>query len=183
MRALIAFLLLVAAAGRASAGEAAGHAEFEQGSKAYAEADYRTALIAFKRAYDLSERPELLYNIGQCHRHLGEKREAVEVWKHFLELLPQTPDRPEIERIIATLERQNAEEGLDRQQQEAAQKPPSEKPAPTPVYRRWWLWTTIIAVLAIGAGVTAAVLLTSSTPAAPPDPVPPVGAQVIRVQF
>ncbi len=34
----------------------------------------------------------------------------------------------------------------------------------TPVYKKWWLWTIIGGALAIGGGVTTAVVLTSQTP-------------------
>src|SRR3954452_7742943 len=39
---------------------------FEAGRAAYDVGNYTEALNHFQQAYELSERPQLLYNIGQC---------------------------------------------------------------------------------------------------------------------
>ncbi|MSP60867.1 MAG: hypothetical protein EXR72_11090 [Myxococcales bacterium] len=35
--------------------------------------------------------------------------------------------------------------------------PPAENPAPTPVYRKWWLWTAVAALVVVAGGFAIAV--------------------------
>jgi tetratricopeptide (TPR) repeat protein len=47
-------------------------AHYETGLHYYDVADYQQAIREFKRAYELSAAPELLFNIGQAHRLAGD---------------------------------------------------------------------------------------------------------------
>jgi tetratricopeptide (TPR) repeat protein len=74
------------------------------GRRLYDLGEYRGALEAFKKAYLLSESPALLYNIGRCYEQLGERRLAIERYRTFLALSPDTPDRVSVEQRIASLD-------------------------------------------------------------------------------
>src|SRR5207344_535884 len=50
---------------------------FELGRGAYDEGRYRDAWAEFREAYRLSQRPELLFNIGQTADRLGEDTDAL----------------------------------------------------------------------------------------------------------
>ena len=76
---------------------------FEAGRSAFADARYEDALDAFRRSYALSQRPELLFNIGQCEDRLRHDAEAVAAFEAFIEALPDAAQRPEIEARLAIL--------------------------------------------------------------------------------
>lgn len=61
----------------AAAAEAKAREFFVLGDHLYAEGDYEAALRAFERAYAISGRPALRYNMANAHERLGQYREAL----------------------------------------------------------------------------------------------------------
>jgi tetratricopeptide (TPR) repeat protein len=76
---------------------------FAQGQIHYSLGEYAQAIAAFRRAYELSAAPGLLFNIAQAHRLNGQCKEALEIYRHFVRLAPDSPYRTEAETQIATL--------------------------------------------------------------------------------
>jgi tetratricopeptide (TPR) repeat protein len=75
---------------------------FEKGRAAFEAADYEHALIYFRHAYRLSERPELQYNIGVAADRLQREDEALEAFEQYLQLTEQPRREAEVrERIDA----------------------------------------------------------------------------------
>jgi hypothetical protein len=72
-------------------------AEYDRGLKHYNLADYEPAITAFKRAYELSGKPELLFNIAQAYRLKGDCKQAVLVYRSFLREATGHPRRREAE--------------------------------------------------------------------------------------
>src|SRR5688572_29691924 len=66
---------------------------FGLGNAAYTEGRYRAALDYFQQAYDLSRRPQLLFNIAQAADRLREDRRALEAFETYLREVPESPDR------------------------------------------------------------------------------------------
>lgn len=99
-------LVLAWAAPAAAEEDAAVH--YKKGRSLYNVSEYRAALEEFKQAYVLHEDPAFLYNIAQCHRQLGNHREAITFYKRFLAESPRAPNRREIERLIGELEEKAA---------------------------------------------------------------------------
>lgn len=145
--------------------------------------EFRAALDGFKEAYRNYEDPTFLFNLGQCERQLGEKQEAVNFYKAYLRELPDAPNRAEVRELVVKLEAQLQVEATTRQEPptgaltpgqpatheaELTAAPPPPAPAPTPVYKRWWFWTAVGGVAAVGLGVGLGVGLSSggSTPTA-----------------
>ncbi len=77
---------------------------FEEGKKSYENGEYRDAWGHFHDAYQLSSRPELLYNIGQTADRLGMDADARKAFKLYLERLPNAQNRREVENRIRALE-------------------------------------------------------------------------------
>jgi tetratricopeptide (TPR) repeat protein len=96
----------VAAPDPAEAAKAREH--FAQGSRLYDLSEYAKALEEFKEAYTLVDDPAFLFNIAQCHRKLGNLDEAITFYKRFLRRSTSSKNRPEVERRIAELEREQA---------------------------------------------------------------------------
>lgn len=84
------------------------HALFEAGRTAFAAGRFADALGHFQRAYDLSHRGALLYNIGQCHDRLRHDAEALTAFQGYLAAEPQAEQRAEVEARIAILEQARA---------------------------------------------------------------------------
>jgi hypothetical protein len=101
---VLAVALVCAWAAPAVAADEVAAAHYKKGRSLYNVSEYRGALEEFKQAYVAHEDPALLYNIAQCHRMLGEHREAITFYKRFLNESPGAKNRKEIERLIADLE-------------------------------------------------------------------------------
>ncbi len=76
---------------------------FGLGNTAYQEGRFRAALDYFQQAYDLSQRPQLLFNIGQAADRLRDDRRALEAFERYLTEVPESPDREAIEARVLIL--------------------------------------------------------------------------------
>jgi tetratricopeptide (TPR) repeat protein len=155
----------------------ASQAHFARAQKLFAQGHYRDALDEFTAASESAPRevPALWFDIGQCHRNLGNARQAIASFHRYLELEPDAPDR---ERVVAMIERLGGSVDDLR-----APGPPEEEPprapvilaapggteasrAPGPATLRSPAPTP--APLAAPVEVRAVPLIASPTPAAPP---------------
>jgi tetratricopeptide (TPR) repeat protein len=112
---------------------------FQAGRVAFSDGRYDDAMGYFRRAYELSGRPELLYNVGTTADRLRRTDEAVEAFETFLAEVPESPNRREVESRIAILkqdieEREAREEEEARRAAEDAQRARSAEAEPPPEY-------------------------------------------------
>lgn len=105
-------------------------AAFEEAEAFYKILKFEEALAAYQRAYLSSQAPELLFNLGQCYRQLGRKEEAIRLYQNFLRELPAHPKRPEVERMIASLQEASAAPVLPSPSSQALE-PPGPEAAPS----------------------------------------------------
>ncbi|HMI94734.1 MAG TPA: hypothetical protein VK509_25345 [Polyangiales bacterium] len=73
-----------------------------QASGQYREGNFTAALALFSQAYALVAAPELLFNLGQCQRHLQRDAQAQRSFRAYLRARPNAPEREQIERWIAS---------------------------------------------------------------------------------
>ena len=59
-------------------------AQYKRAESCYAAHDYACAVAGYRAAYEQSRRPELLFNIAQAERHLGNTKEALAAYQAFL---------------------------------------------------------------------------------------------------
>jgi tetratricopeptide (TPR) repeat protein len=78
---------------------------FQKGDAAYAEGRYEEALSAFQEAYDLSSRPQLLFNVSNALERLGRYAEAVEALEKYLANTPKARDRDVVQKRLANLKK------------------------------------------------------------------------------
>lgn len=84
---------------------------FEAGRSAYVEQKYQDALNYFQEAHALSERPQLLFNVGQAADRLGQREAAAQAFRDYLAAVPDAHNRAEVEARIAELEAPENVEG------------------------------------------------------------------------
>jgi tetratricopeptide (TPR) repeat protein len=129
---------------------------YSEGEKLYKAGQYRRALAAFNEAYDVKPAPGLLYNIGQCHRKLGNLEQAIAKMTEFLDLA--TDANPEQRRTARELVEEMTETLAARAEQDRddkiVDKEPIEDTETRPVYKKWWFWATIGVVAAAGTAAT-----------------------------
>ncbi|HKU44615.1 MAG TPA: tetratricopeptide repeat protein [Polyangiales bacterium] len=148
---------------------------FEGGREAYEAGNYQQGLYYFERAYELSARPGLLFNIGQAAYRMRSDQRALQAFKAYLDQNPTAPNRLEVEQRIRELELGTAAPTTptyvspERTARDAAPalwgwpqtNDTIDKPPPTskPVTKQWWFWTTI-GVIVVGGTVAAIVVAT-----------------------
>lgn len=104
---------------------------FLKGDAAYAEGRYEEALAAFQEAYDLSGRPQLLFNISNSLERLGRYQEAVDALDKYL-ASGKAKDRDVVQKRLANLrkrveDQKKLEEKLAREEEERRQSEEAER--------------------------------------------------------
>jgi tetratricopeptide (TPR) repeat protein len=170
----ILFLLAICLACVASARTAhaddpamrAAKRHYERGQKLFALQKFDEALEQFQAAFDAKPIPDFLFNIGQCHRNLGDYEAAIFSFKRYLKLDPDAENREQVEELITQLEeKKDAEDakkrGLGKKRREPGDGGDGDRDRPqaagSPFYKKWWFWTGVVVVGAAGGvGVYAA---------------------------
>ncbi len=76
---------------------------FDLGTRAYADGEFETALASFRRAYELTSSPDLLYNIATVSDRMRRDADALQAYEGYLEARPTSSDREHVESRIAVL--------------------------------------------------------------------------------
>jgi tetratricopeptide (TPR) repeat protein len=169
---------------------------FNAGRAAFDSGRYADSLDYFQRAYAISGRAGLLYNIGLAYDRLREDERALDAYDQYLTHAPDAQNRVEVETRAAAIRAALAR----RQPAEAAAPTPAETAAaatapapvataatsePTPradretssgLLSQWWFW--VAAGVVVAGGVTAGVLVASSGDDEP-DPIAPSSGIVV----
>ena len=131
---------------------------FEAGRLAFSRGRYEQALGNFQEAYELSQRPALLYNIGTTFDRLRRDQEAIDAFEQFLEAQPESDLVPEVQERVRIL-RENQRPDLSPEAVAAASGTDTQTGTPTQpaeldnrIVKKWWFWT-IIGVVVVGAAV------------------------------
>jgi hypothetical protein len=146
-------------------------AEYRAGSDAYALGNYEEAVLHFERAYELSQEPALLFNLGQSYtrwydisndvEHLKKARRLYEnyvlnVGATGLDEQGQADARADAQRRISEVDR------LIAKHQDAANGTVGvDDESDKPVHKKAWFWVAIIGGAAVIGGVAAAVVVTT----------------------
>jgi len=150
--------------------QAAAQEHTARAQEHYTAGRYEEALREYTAAYELFPHPFFLFNLGQCHRELGNHERTIHFFVQYLREQPDAPNRDVVERLLAAarlvLEEESPDAGLGDAGPgdagpEATDAGPEEVDAGggevdggvvvrTPIYRRWWFWT-IIGVVVAGA--------------------------------
>lgn len=147
---------------------------FLAGRAAYDEGRFEDALERFEESYRISGRAELLFNVGLAAERARRDERALEAYEGYLEAVPDSPNRANVEGRIRSIRLSLAEQRALQEQVQASEQAASESAEPAEdsggVATKWWFWT-IVGVVAVGGAVTAGVLATRDRQQGP-DPGP-----------
>jgi tetratricopeptide (TPR) repeat protein len=147
---------------------------FHAGVEAFSAGRYPDALSRFEAAYELSPRPDLLYNLGSAADRMRRDEVALDYFERYLAARPESARRTEVLARIEALRRAIAERAS---RAEAIVVAPPLAPAAAAatqdhgenVLETWWLWT-IVGVVVVGAGVGIGVGIAMNSGPEPPRP-------------
>lgn len=130
---------------------------FEAGRLAYDSGHFEDARDDFERAYELSGRPELLYNIGQCADRLRDDPAAIDAFERYIVAVPDAANRPQVEvRLSALRDARDRSEAVDVSDAEPEHAVETAVPTAEPPARDdTWLWAGV----GIGVGAAAAIAI------------------------
>lgn len=121
---------------------------FEAGRTAFEDGRFADARDYFQRAYELSGRADLFYNIGSAEDRLRRDREALTAFEAYLAATPDSPHRAEVDARIVSLRAAIAE----REALEAASRPAAPEPEPPPPGGPTLVWTFVAGASALAFG-------------------------------
>jgi tetratricopeptide (TPR) repeat protein len=171
---------------------------FADGQKAYDVGEFERALTLYSDAYKLKPLPGFLFNIGQCHRQLGNFERAAFFYGRFIDNSNTEAPNVELAReLMADVSRRQAEKDAaekraaqekaeaERRAADAPVAPPltpvevSTLPPPPPpvleepVTKKAWFWVVVsVGVAAVATGATLGILAGSQPREVPYTPRP-----------
>jgi hypothetical protein len=173
-RLLLGIAIVLGARDAAADAYIEGHVHFDRGQDAYKHQQFKVALAEFRAAYTLAPFPQILYDIARCEEELGQLADAIVSYTQYAAVAPlgavdARQVRDHAARLKSALERSQPPPGrydpdADRRLLMPAFDAPPASPAPVPVYRRWWVWTSVGVVIAAGVGIGLGVALGGSSP-------------------
>jgi tetratricopeptide (TPR) repeat protein len=102
---LVVVLLAFAATALAQSKHELARAHYKAGAAYYQRGKYVDAIREFEQSYELSRKPEILYNLAQCHDKLGQREKVVGYLKRYLKEKPKAEDREGVEAWLVNLEK------------------------------------------------------------------------------
>jgi tetratricopeptide (TPR) repeat protein len=115
------------AAAAADPSEERARAEFKKGKTAYDLGRFEDALKAYSAAYELKPLPGFLFNMGQCHKQMGNWERAVFFYKRYVSLAPSAKDAQTVRKLIEDCEAKQAEQKRKDEEAERLRKEEAEK--------------------------------------------------------
>ena len=108
---MIALLsLLLTSPALAQDSDARARELYENGAMLYEEGRYEDAIAAWEEAYDLSERPALLYNIANAYERIGDYEAALDALGRYRAYAPAS-ERESLDRRLRNIEARMRESG------------------------------------------------------------------------
>ncbi len=105
------------------------HALIREATLDYKAGDFDGALSVFTSAYKLEPAPELLFDLGQCHRALQHWERAAFFYRGYLDERCRDSSCPEVQALLADV---TARARPTKEEARVEQRAPLELPAPLP---------------------------------------------------
>jgi tetratricopeptide (TPR) repeat protein len=184
---------------------------FRRGNQLYRDGDYAAAAAELEQGYASEPRPDILYAIGQAERKLGNCQEALRYYQQYLATGPSPTRRAAAQLQIDLCQQALATAPVSPAPAPEKPAPPvspaatvtpaaparvaaapvsaqpardhGAAPARVPVYKRWWLWTTVIGLAAAGAGIGLGIALSEKSGFDPTLPDLVIARAGLKVRF
>ena len=105
----------------------------DEGNRKYNLGQFQEALDTYSKAYETYPAASLLFNLGQCHRSLGNHERAVFFYEGYLREKPNAPNRDVVEELLveerARLTKQREEEATRKAAEDEAKRKAAEDEA------------------------------------------------------
>ncbi len=142
-------------------------AAYDEGSNAYAMGNYEDAVTHFERAFELSRRSELLFNLGQAYSRwyeisgdIAHLRKGRQLLENYLSFLDEHPDQADPESRRQSEQRLEEVDRLIAAHDDGTETDPGPTDTKKPVHQKAWFWVAVVGGAAVIAGaVTTAVVL------------------------
>jgi tetratricopeptide (TPR) repeat protein len=92
---------------RAPSPEAQARSHHGRATSYYNLGRYQEALTEYEAAYLAVQDPPFLFNIAQCQRKMGRDKQALGAYRSYLRVAPNAPNRSDVQKRIAELEREH----------------------------------------------------------------------------
>jgi len=142
--------------------DAEARLHFATGRDAFSRGDFASAVTEFERAYALSRRAQLLYNIGTTYERLHRWEEARSALQRYLDAVADAPDRAEVEGRIRIIDVEIQHQAVDPTPPPPPQVVMVDRPVVVQSVRPWQVtfWvagglTVVSGGLALGIGLLA----------------------------
>jgi iron complex outermembrane receptor protein len=189
MRSLAILVLLLSTSASTFADEAEtrkqARAHYQAGTIFFDAGAFDQAIAEYERGYRLEPIPEFLFNLGQASRLKGDLDAAARFYQRYLDDKPKGAVADEARRHLQEIAAAHPTAAPAPPEPApppaptattapspqpiaqppiashlAATPPERSRSSPTPVYKRWWLWSAVAAAAAavaigVGVGVTA----------------------------
>ncbi len=153
----------------AQSADSEARVRFEAGRMAFSAERYEDALVDFERAYELSHRPILLFNIAQSYARLGRDREALDTYRRFLDEAPEgEAGREEAEAQVIALEDAIARAPVEPVDAAIAEPAPERTPSGDPT--AGWILVGVGGALTIAGAVLSGLGLSDRASVESPAP-------------
>ncbi|MCS6913546.1 MAG: hypothetical protein RMK29_18750 [Myxococcales bacterium] len=109
----------------------AGHAR--RAEEAISRGQFAVAVAELQAAYQMDPQPVFLLRAAQAYERAGQHREALAMYREFLNKEPPGPRRTEAEAAMRALQRRSA--------------------LRPPIWKQGWFWALVGGVVVVGAGL------------------------------
>jgi tetratricopeptide (TPR) repeat protein len=103
-------VVLCASVAHAQSDLARAKSAYKAGAAQYQKGKYAEAIREFEESYRLSRRPDILYNLAQCHDKLGDVEKTVDYLQRYLRDKPKATDREQVSAWLANREKALADQ-------------------------------------------------------------------------
>lgn len=169
---LLVCALALAGGARAAHGQDAQEAREVEAKKACLARHTDRGIELLAELYAETNDPTYIYNQARCFQQGGKAQEALVSFREYLRKARDLPadEKAQVQGYIAELEAQSKQAPPAPAPELAARPPgggqtidlvsrPADESSAPPIYRRWWFWTGVGALLA-GAAVVAVAVTT-----------------------
>jgi tetratricopeptide (TPR) repeat protein len=99
------------------------HVLYDLSAAAYEAGRFQESVDLLLRAYDITPKPVLLFNLARAYEGLGESKKAIAAYEAYLQAESKAADRGSIERRLVTLRKELADRAaLEKERDESARR-------------------------------------------------------------